>query len=245
MAHQARVLGALDETAFEKTVAEARDAVSRAVGTVVRARIIDHERQPYKAAIAEGGTVDDLAALAASGYRAGVIYADPPWSFAVYGERGTGRSADRHYDTMSLGDIVAMGAVVRSLAADNCALVLWVYGPLLFEAKSVIEAWGFTYKAHLFTWEKTVLDDDDRLVMGLGYWTRADSEICLLATRGSPKRLAKDVHQGLRAPRGAHSAKPEEFRCRIERLLPGPYLELFAREQAPGWMVWGSQVPMA
>jgi N6-adenosine-specific RNA methylase IME4 len=78
---------------------------------------------------------------------------------------------------------------------------------------------------------------------GLGYWTRANAELCLLATRGSPTRMAMDVHQVVMAPVGAHSAKPQQVRARIERLLVGPYLELYGRTPAAGWVVWGNEIP--
>jgi N6-adenosine-specific RNA methylase IME4 len=76
----------------------------------------------------------------------------------------------------------------------------------------------------------------------MGYTSRANTEAALLATRGAPMRLANDVHQIVIAPSAAHSEKPEEARRRIERLYPGPRLELFAREAVPGWTVWGNEV---
>jgi N6-adenosine-specific RNA methylase IME4 len=79
----------------------------------------------------------------------------------------------------------------------------------------------------------------------LGYYTRSNAEICVLATKGSPSRLANDVHQVVTAAVGEHSAKPEEVRDRIERLFPGPYLELYARMPAPNWTVWGNEIPRA
>ena len=78
--------------------------------------------------------------------------------------------------------------------------------------------------------------------VGLGYWTRANVEQCLLATRGSPKRLAKDVRRLIVSPRQEHSRKPDEIYDRIERLAEGPYLELFARNTRPGWNSWGNEV---
>ena len=77
---------------------------------------------------------------------------------------------------------------------------------------------------------------------GNGYWTLANTEACFIATKGSPLRLATDVHQVVMAPVGEHSAKPEEVRRRIERLFPGPYLELYGRKLVPGWDVWGNEI---
>ena len=77
--------------------------------------------------------------------------------------------------------------------------------------------------------------------MKLGYWTRANSEVCLLATRGKPKRVNADVRQAIIAPSREHSRKPDGIHERIERLVAGPYLELFARQQRPGWTAWGNE----
>jgi N6-adenosine-specific RNA methylase IME4 len=77
----------------------------------------------------------------------------------------------------------------------------------------------------------------------MGYWTRSNAELCLLATKGAPSRLAADVHQVVMAPVGEHSVKPDEVRARIQRLLPGPYLELYGRKLVPGWTVWGNEIP--
>jgi N6-adenosine-specific RNA methylase IME4 len=84
--------------------------------------------------------------------------------------------------------------------------------------------------------------DGDGLHWGTGYATRANTEVSLLATRGSPRRLSADVHQVVIAPVGEHSAKPDEVYKRIERLYPGPYLELFARRERDGWTRWGNEI---
>jgi N6-adenosine-specific RNA methylase IME4 len=86
-------------------------------------------------------------------------------------------------------------------------------------------------------------DPDENVYMGLGYWTRANTEVCVLATRGSPKRLNADVLQGILEPRREHSRKPDCVHERIERLIAGPYLELFARREQPGWTTWGNEIP--
>jgi N6-adenosine-specific RNA methylase IME4 len=78
--------------------------------------------------------------------------------------------------------------------------------------------------------------------MKLGYWTRANSEVCLLATRGNPKRIDAGVRQGIIEPARQHSRKPDCVHQRIERLVAGPYLELFARQRRPGWTSWGNQL---
>ena len=189
--------------------------------------------------IHDGCTVADLEQLITANKKYAVIYADPPWSFKVYSGKGKMRSAERHYDTQSLDEIKSLP--VADLAADDCALLLWAVMPQLPEALEVIASWGFTYKTTGFVWIKENRSGDG-LFTGMGYWTRANAELCLLATKGSPARQAKDVHQVVRSPVSEHSRKPDEVQVRIERLLPGPYLELFGRRAVPYWTVWGNQI---
>jgi N6-adenosine-specific RNA methylase IME4 len=179
----------------------------------------------------------------------GAILADPPWGFQAWDgmdKKVASRGSVTPYQTMEMADIANLP--VAELAADDCALFCWVVWPTLPEAIDVIRAWGFTYKTCGFAWMKAdvstinLFDDPVDAYMGLGYWTRANSEVCLLATRGKPKRLNADVRQGIIAPRREHSRKPDGIHERIERLVAGPYLELFARQRRPGWTVWGNQV---
>lgn len=176
-------------------------------------------------------------------YRA--LYADPPWRFATYSDKGKGRSAEAHYDCLGLEEIKALP--VRDWAAPDAALFLWVTDPMLPRAFEVLEAWGFAYKTVAFCWVKLNKGrDQNRLrpedfFTGMGFWTRANPELCLLATRGRPRRRGADVPRLLLAPRREHSRKPEEAYARIERLVDGPYLELFARASRPGWDVVGDQ----
>lgn len=129
----------------------------------------------------------------------GAIYADPPWHFRNFSKKGTGRNAVSHYDCMSLADIKKMP--VASMAAKNCALFMWVTDPFLNRAFEVMEAWGFEYKTVAFTWVKANKNADLKALSesdfftGLGYWTRANAEMCLLGTRGKPPRLRKDVRR--------------------------------------------------
>jgi N6-adenosine-specific RNA methylase IME4 len=169
----------------------------------------------------------------------GAIYADPPWSFVTYSRKGKGRSAEAHYDCMGLDDIKTMS--VADWAAKDCALFLWTTDPLLPHALDVIAAWGFVYKTVAFTWVKTTKDGTG-FPIGCGYWTRANPELCLLATRRRPQRISRSVRQLILAPRRAHSQKPEAVYERIESLVAGPYLELFARNCRPDWASWGHEV---
>lgn len=169
-----------------------------------------------------------------------VILADPPWSFRAWSSKGMGRSAEQHYPTMRLEDIKALP--VSDLAAGDCVLFLWATFPMLKEALEVAEAWGFVYKTVAFTWVKENRKSPG-LFWGLGYWTRANAEVCLLATRGSPKRQSAAVHQVILSPVERHSKKPDEVQERIVTLMGDvPRVELFARQETPGWDVWGNEV---
>jgi N6-adenosine-specific RNA methylase IME4 len=252
LAQQARVLGALSEEKFEALVVETHDKVARAVRNAVREVEILQERESYAARIDQGGTIEDLRVLAASGYRASVIYADVPSRYTTYSGKGKQRSADRYYNTMTVDEIKVMGPVIRSLAAKDCALLYWTSGPQNANALDVIRAWGFDYKTWAFVWLKTnasagIVEVEDltpkHLHWGTGFTTRANAEVVLLGTRGAPMRLSEDVHQIIIAPAIAHSEKPEEVARRIERLYPCPYLELFARKPRPAWTTWGNEIP--
>lgn len=169
-----------------------------------------------------------------------VIYADPPWHYRVYSQKGMGRSAESHYPTMSLEDIQALP--VSEIADKDCALFMWTTIPLLKESFSVLSAWGFVFKTIAFVWVKQNRKSDS-LFWGMGYWTRANAEFCILATKGNPKRVAKNVHQIIMSHIEEHSKKPDEARQRIVQLMGDvPRVELFARQKPEGWDVWGNEV---
>jgi N6-adenosine-specific RNA methylase IME4 len=249
LAHQARILSASSDENFEALVADAHDKVERAVRNAVREAEILQEREAYAARTEQGGTVAHLEALLAAGKTFGVICPDFPWEFEVYSGKGKQRSAERHYDTWPLERIKAFAHdFILRLAAKDCALLLWSVWPEHPGALEVIKACGFDYKTAGFLWVKTEKDagvisfDGEGLHWGMGYHTRANTEPCLLATRGSPLRLAADVHQVVIAPVAEHSVKPDEVYRRIERLYPGPYLELFARKPREHWATWGDEI---
>ena len=170
--------------------------------------------------------------------RFATILADPPWTFETYSENGKDFSPERHYKCMKLPEIKALP--VPDVAEKDCVLLLWAVDPLLDEAFNVIKAWGFKFKTVGFYWVKT--GRGYRAHKGMGYWTRANPETCLLATRGKPKRLSTNVDRLVMAPRGLHSEKPHVVYDRTEQLCGGPYLEMFARYGRPGWRQWGNQV---
>ena len=174
------------------------------------------------------------------------ILIDPPWGFLTYsGKRMTPhRSANDHYETVTLSEIAAFP--VPKMAAKDCALFMWVVDSHLDEALKLIDIWGFKYKTIAFSWKKVTRKG--KPMIGMGYWTRKQTEICLLATRGTPTRNGKGVRQLIEDPedwivaeRREHSRKPDEQYSRIEALVDGPYLEMCARQSWPGWAVWGDE----
>lgn len=175
----------------------------------------------------------------------GAIEADPPWSFLTYDRKSSvpTQAADP-YQTMSLDDLKALP--VADVAAADCALFLWTVDAHLAEAMALGAAWGFEFKTIALIWVKAVpyigADGFFTPQMGMGYWTRKEAEVCLLFTRGKPKRLSKSVRQVLAQPRREHSRKPFEAHQRIEKLVGGPYLEMFGRAPRKGWTVWGNEV---
>lgn len=164
-----------------------------------------------------------------------IIYADPPWK---YWESGN-KNQELHYATMRSEDICDLP--IANLADENCVLFMWATYPILEEAFNVIRAWGFTYSTAAFVWVKKNRNADTPFI-GLGSWTRANSEICLLATKGSILRLDASISQVVESPIEEHSKKPDIVRDLIERLVGKlPRVELFCRNPAEGWDVWGNE----
>ena len=131
---------------------------------------------------------------------------------------------------------------VSNIADDNCVLFLWVTMPKLNECWELIEKWGFNYKTVAFTWVKR---NKKSLTWfwGMGSWTRANAELCLLSTKGKPKRISASVHSVIDSPIEEHSKKPQEARNRIVKLMGDlPRIELFARQKVDGWDCWGNEV---
>lgn len=166
-----------------------------------------------------------------------IIYADPPWSYSDQGCQGT---MANHYHGMKLADICSLP--VGGVADKNCVLFLWATYPMLKEALKVIEAWGFTYKSIAFQWVK-LNPKSGTPFYGLGRWTRGNTEPCLIATKGKPKRISASVFQLIQEARAKHSVKPAKVREEIVRLMGDlPRIELFAREKVEGWDAWGNEV---
>lgn len=168
-----------------------------------------------------------------------IIYADPAWNSNSQFGRDKKRGNKQHYPLMTLKEIKKLP--VSELCDTNCVLFLWVVDTQLFDAKEVIEAWGFKYKTVGFTWVKETSTGKDHF--GIGMWTRKNPELCLLATKGNPRRVCAGVRQLQRHKVREHSRKPDEIRYEIVKLVGDlPRIELFARNKFHGWDVWGNEV---
>ena len=173
-------------------------------------------------------TIEDLHSLIDAGKKFGTIYADPPWP---YSNQATRSATDNFYDTMTLEDIAALP--VPQLTADKAHLHLWTTNGFLFESRAILEAWGFTYKS-CFVWVKPQ--------MGIGNYWRVSHEFMLLGVKGGLVFADHGQMSWLRHDRIGHSRKPEAIRQIIEKVSPGPYLELFGRRPIDGWTVYGNEI---
>ncbi len=158
---------------------------------------------------------------------ASTLIIDPAWPTQQRGTFG----AINHYNLMTMDQIRALP--IGSLCAENAHCWLWVTNATMEEGFKVLRAWGFEPRS-IFTWFKPRL--------GLGVYLRNCTEHCILATRGkAPVRVKNQPNVGV-FPVQDHSHKPEEFYDIVERVSPGPYLELFARRPRHGWAAWGNEI---
>lgn len=166
-----------------------------------------------------------------------ILYVDPPWQYEQKRLSGT---AERHYHTLSDDELYQLK--VNDIAADDCILFLWVTYPKLKEALKAIESWGFCYKTAGFVWLK---QNKKSLTwfFGMGFWTRGNTEICLIAVKGKPKRISAKVSQLIVSPIEEHSKKPDIVREKIVELVGDmPRAELFARKRTDGWTCVGNEI---
>lgn len=174
-----------------------------------------------------------------------IIYADPPWEYKQSGSKTNSRGmAKQHYNTMSTDDICNLP--VKDIKTDDCILFIWATFPNIGEALKVISSWGFEYKTAGFVWVKKNKKSDSNF-WGMGAYTRANAEVCLLAisknTKASKQVKTHNIHQIIESPIENHSKKPDIVRDRIVELLGDlPRVELFARQKTDGWDVWGNEV---
>ena len=181
------------------------------------------ERDPNVEGVGEWvGTIEEL-----SGRKFGTLYVDPPWK---YSNQATRASTDNHYQTLTVDEIGCWD--IASLAAGQSHLHLWVTNAFLEAGLQILKRWGFEFKS-TFVWVKPQ--------MGIGNYWRNSHEIMLLGVRGKLTAASRSEMSWLNCSRGKHSSKPDEVRSRIEKLSPGPYLELFGRRRVQGWTVLGNQ----
>lgn len=166
-----------------------------------------------------------------------IIYADPPWS---YKDKKCNGNCESHYNTMNIKDICNLP--INNITNKDCVLFLWVTYPMLKEGLELIEAWGFKYKTIGFQWIKQNKSGNG-FFFGLGRWTRGNTECCLIAVKGKPKRINNSISQLIISPLEQHSKKPDIVRKKIVELCGDiPRIELFARQHADGWDCWGNEV---
>lgn len=168
-----------------------------------------------------------------------IIYADPPWTYrdkALAGNRGAGCK----YPLLTQEEVSSLP--LSQISTTDCVLFLWITMPKLNEVFPIIDKWGFSYKTVAFTWVKRNKKADSWF-WGMGRWTRANAELCLLATKGNPKRLSASVSSVIHTPIESHSKKPDCTRDRIVQLCGDlPRIELFARQPVQGWDSWGNEI---
>lgn len=170
------------------------------------------------------------------------IVADPPWKF---GDKlpGPKRGAEKHYPVMTTSDIEKyLDEELRrggfELAKD-CRLFLWRVSSMQEEALRVVRAWGFVPKSEIVWLKRTRTGER---WFGMGRQVRNEHESCIIATMGKPTTLDKSIRSTFIAQYTRHSGKPDAFFDIVERLSPGPYVELFARVPRPGWIQVGNEL---
>ena len=222
LSSRAQRLGAVPEAEFEARIAEAKEEeeklTRRVMDDLLRTgnRTVNN-RKPSKP-FPEG--------------KYAVIYADPPWRYEHV--KTESRAIENQYPTMDLNDVCALP--VSEICADDCTIFLWTTSPKLEEAFQVLKAWGFNYRT-CAVWDKEKI--------GMGYYFRQQHELLLVATRGSPQtpEPSERVSSIIRAPRAAHSLKPETIYELLESMYPEvPRIELFCRKPRQGWAAWGNEI---
>lgn len=213
----------LTDKEFEKHVKEVKDSNEEltTVGVIKLARIL-HPKE-----------VKPTPPLPTGKYQ--VIYADPPWLYGQdqHGKEEQATVLSTHYPSMPTPEIADLP--ITDLVSDNAVLFLWVTSPKLFEAKSIIDAWSFTYKTSM-VW--------DKVKHNVGYYVSVRHEILLICTKGSfLPESGKLVDSVQSIERTEHSKKPERFYEIIEEMYPSAKkLELFSRNKRAGWKSWGNEV---
>ena len=221
----------LTEEQFEQWIASCREAGEELTQAAAIKLAAKHKPGTVEPSIDEyeSGAVADLGELVQRGLRYGCVYADPPWA---YSNKGTRANVENEYKSTMTVDEICQEPVAQ-LAAEDCHLHLWTTNAFIFEAKRVMEAWGFEYKS-CFVWVKPQ--------MGIGNYWRVSHEFMLLGIRGKPEFRRRDCMSWGAFDRTAHSKKPRDVRRLVESVSHGPFLELYGRETVPNWMVYGNEV---
>ena len=224
-------IASLSQEQFESWIASCREAgeemtqaAALKLADKLKPKVVEPGIDEY-----ESGAVADLGELVQRGLRYGCVYADPPWA---YSNKGTRANVENEYKSTMTVDEICQEPVAQ-LAADDCHLHLWTTNAFIFEAKRVMEAWGFEYKS-CFVWVKPQ--------MGIGNYWRVSHEFMLLGIRGKPEFRRRDCMSWGEFDRTAHSKKPRDVRRLVESVSHGPFLELYGRETVPNWMVYGNEV---
>jgi N6-adenosine-specific RNA methylase IME4 len=165
-----------------------------------------------------------------------VLTADPPWPFRDKLPGPTRGAAKNYRCEMTVEDIKRYPLPALE---DDAVLFLWRVAAMQEEALAVVRSWGFAPKTEV-VWLK--LTKHGKRHFGMGRIVRAEHETCIIATRGRPRRLLKNIRSTFEARVGKHSEKPEAFYELVEALYEGPYVELFARRRRLGWESFGDEL---
>lgn len=222
---------AVPEAEFERHIAAVKsrgeELTSAGVRRIAKEIVREAKREANRDLVQQSTPLEDYA-----GQPCPTVVLDPPWDWGDEGDvdqLGRGRPT---YDTMPLSDLMALP--IPSLVTPDAHLYLWITNRSLPKGFQLLDAWGFRYVTML-TWCKPHF--------GMGNYFRGSTEHVLFGVRGSLPLLRRDVGTWFQAPRpGQHSSKPGELYELVESCSPGPWLELFARTQRPGWYYWGAEV---
>lgn len=192
----------------------------------------------------------------------GVIYADPPWKYKMYSDKGHAKGAEAQYETMTFKELCALRDDILFATGPNAVLFMWTTWSAdpdnnidhLQQAMDLMKIWGFERKTG-GSWLKTTIHG--KRPLGPGYIMRSSEEPYIIGTLGNPRiknhstpntLITGDIPDNINdlgihisAVRREHSPKPDEMRTLLENLFDGPYLELFSRTKKEGWTVWGNE----
>jgi N6-adenosine-specific RNA methylase IME4 len=155
-----------------------------------------------------------------------VIAIDPPWAYGREYDPETSRVANP-YPEMPQSELLKIELPVK----DDAVLFLWTTHAFIFDAKELMDKWGFTYKACM-VWNKEKI--------GMGSWLRMQCEFCLVGIKGKPYWNNTTYRDIITSPRREHSRKPDEFFDMVANITAGRRLEYFSREKRDGWEIFGN-----